>query len=291
MQLAWFGGEPLLAMDLILSITRRLQVIAERAACEFAANITTNGYCLNGRTVDKLEQAGVRSIQVTLDGDRQTHDASRRTVTGKGSFDRILANMLNALERSPKVQFTVRANLLPGQPNRIVGGLESIPYCFRSRITVHLHRVMRGNQPEGFDVDFANELAHTYQALRAVGFSAAVDAYLDPTPGVYCYAERSTGAVIDPTGNVYRCSYTNYDAQERIGVLEPDGSIRPTGKYLDIWQEVVACEPTRCLDCKFLPICGFGCPKLRMSNDSATTCKNRFHFLPDTLRALAGTVE
>src|SRR5690606_12767720 len=44
--LAWFGGEPLLAVDIIGELSRRLIMLCDERRLAYDANITTNGYNL-----------------------------------------------------------------------------------------------------------------------------------------------------------------------------------------------------------------------------------------------------
>jgi uncharacterized protein len=284
--LSWFGGEPLLETKRIAALHPRIHKIAKENACELLSTITTNGYLLNADTARLLHGLNIHTIQITLDGNRQDHDANRITRTNEGTYDTIFANILTFLEINQNGNLVIRVNSTSEHVHSILEVLPEIPTVFRKRVSIHLHAIMNPECPSHFTTEYADELKHIYQKTRSLGFMAAVDNYLDCVSGIYCYAERSTSAVIDPAGNVYRCAYTNYDGKECIGKLQKNGTIKASGSFGDEWEKIVATEPEKCRSCQYLPICGFGCPRLRASEEQNQGCKNRFIFLADTLRAL-----
>ena len=71
------GGEPLLREDIAEIIAR----IRERG---MSCGLNTNGFLVPAR-LDDIR--GVDNVTISLDGDRDAHDANR----GKGSFDRVMA--------------------------------------------------------------------------------------------------------------------------------------------------------------------------------------------------------
>ena len=79
---SWFGGEPLLAPDIIESLSVRLMELAEKRGGEYSAGIVTNGYLLTQEIVDMLVRCKVDNAQVTIDGMGATHDATRRLANG-----------------------------------------------------------------------------------------------------------------------------------------------------------------------------------------------------------------
>lgn len=76
------GGEPLLRKDLA-----ELLWYADRRG--FHVSLTTNGTLLRGRRIRELAPIPKLAINVSVDGLRDSHDHIR----GKGTFDRIVANL------------------------------------------------------------------------------------------------------------------------------------------------------------------------------------------------------
>ena len=104
LSVTWFGGEPLLAPDVIETLTRRLVSLAEEKHAEYQANIITNGYLLDQKNIDLLERCKVHRAQVTVDGLRDAHNATRYLAGGGPTFDRIISNL-----RDNKIPFAVQS--------------------------------------------------------------------------------------------------------------------------------------------------------------------------------------
>ncbi|MBQ9004410.1 MAG: radical SAM protein, partial [Eggerthellaceae bacterium] len=99
----WFGGEPLLACDVIEALSERLQALVEERGGEYHAGIITNGYLLSQDVADMLGRCKVTSAQITIDGLGATHDATRHLAGGGPTFDRIIGNL-----RDAKLPFSVQ---------------------------------------------------------------------------------------------------------------------------------------------------------------------------------------
>jgi len=285
--LAWFGGEPLLAKDYIAKIHPKISEIVVSSKKEFISNITTNGYLLDQDAVKLLRELNIKFVQITLDGNKSVHDQNRKTKDGKGTFDKIFENIITFLDIFEKGIITLRVNAVNKTIGSILHTLNKIPLRFRNRVSLHLHHVMHAKCPKNFSDKFSDNIKEIYKKIRLLGYNIAVDYYLDPGPSVYCYAERATSAVIDPEGYIFKCAYTNFSDKERIGFLDKEGRIKLIGTFESEWKNLVSKEPDKCMNCIYLPICGFGCPRLRLNSFLKNNdCKNRFKFLPDTLTAL-----
>jgi uncharacterized protein len=92
LSVVFFGGEPLLHLDLIETVAGRAR---ERAAGEgrsVSLHVTTNGTLLTPDVASRLAAIGA-AVLVSVDGDRAGHDAHRRFHDGAGSYDVIAANV------------------------------------------------------------------------------------------------------------------------------------------------------------------------------------------------------
>lgn len=67
LDLSWFGGEPLLAKDIVYDLSEYAQQRA-KAGLSYRANMTTNGYLLDVDTASRLVALGVTFFQISLDG-------------------------------------------------------------------------------------------------------------------------------------------------------------------------------------------------------------------------------
>jgi uncharacterized protein len=92
LSIVFFGGEPLLHLDLIETVALRA---GERAAAEgrsVSFHVTTNGTLLTPDAASRLAAIDA-AVLVSIDGDRAGHDAHRRFRDGGGSYDVIASNV------------------------------------------------------------------------------------------------------------------------------------------------------------------------------------------------------
>ena len=106
--ITWFGGEPLMAFDKMLSINNKIK---ELGYIKYNADIITNGYLLKERVIDELDNLKVNSIQITIDGLEETHDKRRPLISGKGSFQQIIENIDLLQTKKPDFRLGIRVNI------------------------------------------------------------------------------------------------------------------------------------------------------------------------------------
>ena len=100
----FFGGEPLLNVDVLEYTFQRGLEIAREKGLYFSASIVTNATIFNKRIENIFKKYGRDTnfnIQLSVDGVKEVHDKFRVTKTGKGSFDIIEKNIpkfLNLLD-------------------------------------------------------------------------------------------------------------------------------------------------------------------------------------------------
>jgi uncharacterized protein len=92
-RLDFFGGEPLLAFDLIQKSVGYLKERLGRRKTEVLVTISSNGTVLTGSILDFLRRNNVY-LQFSIDGSRDVHDRKRRfRSSGRGSYDRVIKNL------------------------------------------------------------------------------------------------------------------------------------------------------------------------------------------------------
>ncbi len=82
----FFGGEPLMCLDTIKNVVAYAREQGEKHGKKFLFTTTTNGVLLGDDATDFFNRE-MENVVLSLDGRKQVHDAIRKTVNGKGSFD------------------------------------------------------------------------------------------------------------------------------------------------------------------------------------------------------------
>jgi uncharacterized protein len=93
LDLSFFGGEPLLAWEALVSFSRYATARAAEKGLRLRQSVTTNGTLLDRARVDALAELGVY-VALSLDGTKDANDLQRPLMSGKSSYD----DTLRALE-------------------------------------------------------------------------------------------------------------------------------------------------------------------------------------------------
>jgi len=286
----WYGGEPLLGMDVIANLTASFRELAERHSFRYAASIVTNGYLLTEATAARLVDLGVGHVQVTIDGPARIHNVKRPLKNGKESFAAIIENLQHA---SDKLSIGVRVNVDKSFTGAIIEELlmELKAAGLQKKVGVYFGMVEPSSQV------CANISESCYETAD---FSAVeIDYYrllLDhdfviqkvPSPlATFCMAQNINAHLIDPEGNLYRCWNHVGDLSRSSGRIDQEFDYQDPN-----FQRLFRLDPFEdpmCRECNLLPTCMGGCPARWADRDMTTSerCEAWKHNLQPMLEIIA----
>lgn len=266
--LTWYGGEPLLAIN---QIDRILTLISEKTNLEIVHhNIITNGYLFDKRAIAVFKKFPLNSIQITLDGLKDTHDESRILIgSEKGSFDTILNNIHTIISEMPETYILIRVNI--DNNNREI--FSDVWNFFYKELKINTNRL---SVYPGF-IKTMNSKRNCWDCTT-LSFHDKKDFYFDlqDKKGINvhfypnkkdkgCIATQLNGYVVGPEGELYRCWYDVGNKSKVWGHIQDNRLENKTlfHKYM-ITGNCFADE--ECKKCAFLPICNGGCPNDRVKN-------------------------
>jgi uncharacterized protein len=198
-----FGGEPLLnprGCVELLTRTRSLGLVH--------AEMVSNGVHLTPELAAQLAAAGLAMVQITFDGARYSHDMVRLTRNGRGTYDKILANVKAAAENTGLL-WNFRVNV----SHRNRSGLdELVDELARAvppeRATLHFALIDDVGLGYHNDVGYTDEFALQLIALHRQAIQHGMFIPISPPlrDCVYCgQVGGATGAVINADGRLYSC--------------------------------------------------------------------------------------
>ena len=114
--LAFLGGEPLVARDVIRLATERAVELSNQTGVTVGFSITTNGTLVTSDDAEFFEANGF-AVTVSLDGPKETHDRLRPYKSGRGSWERIISNIAPLLAVQRKMQVSARVTVTPHNLN------------------------------------------------------------------------------------------------------------------------------------------------------------------------------
>jgi len=258
----FYGGEALMALPMLKRIAGFLSEKAREHNVRFDFNIITNGTLLTRKVVEELLPLGLVAVRVTIDGPRDIHDRQRPFVSGKGSFDTILANVRDIHEIVPVDiganyakenyrRFPELLDYLVGEgvdPKKLKAMVFS-PIMPKSDGSVggdHGHVCASTSEPWMMEAG----LYLRGEAMRR-GFPAP------KLSSAACMIEFENDLVIGYDGGIYKCPVLMGQDQFRVGTLVDGISDYSQSHNLDVWKN------DECLDCAYLPLCFGGCRFMR----------------------------
>ncbi|TCL36192.1 uncharacterized protein EV210_109141 [Anaerospora hongkongensis] len=96
-EIDFFGGEPLLNMDVVRSTVAYVREQEKKTGKIFKLTLTTNAVLLSDDTIEFLNDNNI-SLVLSLDGRREVHDYMRPNAGGKGSYDQAFANIRKTVD-------------------------------------------------------------------------------------------------------------------------------------------------------------------------------------------------
>lgn len=266
LRLVFYGGEPLLSLELVEYISASLKMKAEEAGISYSAAVVTNGTLLTHSVVSRLKAVGIGRAAVTIDGPREVHDSLRPLKTGGGSFDLIINNLKNV---SRMIDLQIGGNYIRENfrsypllldfmldngltPNRIND--VRFDFVMQEREDMALPDFHHGcetiNQPWLFEAGmFLREetLKRGYRTGRI-------------TPAA-CSLEYKQSLVVNYDGSLYKCTGFLGRDDCKVGDIETGISDYRISHNLDNWKN------EECLACEYLPLCFGGCRYMKYVRD------------------------
>jgi len=133
--LDFIGGEPLLAVDVIGEFMRyflwKAVQLNHRWAIHYMISISTNGTLYRNPEVQKFLTLykGRVSLGITLDGNKELHDACRRFADGKPSYD-IAADAVSDCQKRFGQSMTTKLTIAPANVGYLSGAIRNLYEAF-----------------------------------------------------------------------------------------------------------------------------------------------------------------
>ncbi|GAB6119068.1 radical SAM protein [Dysgonomonas termitidis] len=260
--ITWYGGEPLLG---IKSIKRILKQIKDENIPIRRHGMITNGYLLNEENSAFFKDYNLNYIQITLDGDKKSHDSRRVLSNGKGTFDKIIHNIDIFKKYNPDTFVSIRVNL--DETNK-------------SRYTA-LNNMVRERWKDnniGIYPAFVQDFSDGCTSCDMISTNSQVQFYIDLYKNynipVNFYSQLHIGGcgatnlnyyVVGPKGELYKC-WNDIGVKDKVvGFL--DKEMIPNKNVLSQYLAgPTMFDDISCQNCNIFPICSGGCEWLRLEN-------------------------
>lgn len=275
--LAWFGGEPLLAVDGVVEVSDRLRSAAESNDAQVSVSMTTNGHRLTEQTRSRLRDR-IDVYQITLDGPASIHDSQRVTIRGVGTYRTILENIRGVFEDTQsRVVLRINADVRrDGVGDRIADWLsaeiEPLHRRWGARLSISVNPVWDATTTsiDGICLNDAVEAQRLVRLIAAAEASvgSSMPSYmartLDGLGTLSCYAGKPNSVVVGSDGQLYKCTVALDLEANQVGRLREDGTMDIDQTRWSGWVDQNAMSDPSCRRCAFARSCqGISCPLVR----------------------------
>lgn len=256
----WYGGEPLLCVDMIERLTKELRG-AIRPGATYSAGMVTNGYLLTRKIAQKLADCQVGSVQITIDGSKRDHDSRRVPADGRPTYDAIIDNIISCAD---VLQITIRVNVDESNSKEVDALIDELDAKgLRGKVAIYLAAVDNVNDTCSNDIHCFSQRGfsqvETFFMDKASERGFNVIPFTPYEPGVCC-AVSLNSFVIDPLGRLFKCWDEVGKGECAVGNVRE--GVKANSNYLR-WMEYLPNDPV-CGECVMFPACMGGCPHAAM---------------------------
>jgi uncharacterized protein len=289
----FFGGEPLLNHNLNILFLKELnKKIADKTK---TFSMATNGYLLTKERFSEYLDNELKNFQVTIDGNRETHNSLRYTPTDKDTFKTIFDNLISIKQLDREFNITIRVNFMDGEDEKYIEFINKFKKEFKDdkRFIIYFRPIMnykttKFNNNIGLCLKKDAEdkrLIYTrrfYNGKRKKELLTELNFdFLPVKKNYWCEACLKNYYIIGADGMIYKCNIEIGDKKYSIGKITEGKIIYNFDKIY--FEDFSPYDNEECSKCIMLPICQGGC--VRSSRDS--NIKN----CPYTLKGIEEAME
>lgn len=226
LQISWFGGEPLLALDVIDQISDHAKAVARHRGFDFRASITSNAFFLTEEVFERCIDNRIVSYHISLDGDEDLHNRTRVLGSGGPTFHKIWENLRAAARTRHDYSVALRLHYTANNYERVAAFAKQVKAEFGGdpRFQPYFADI---NQQGGKNDDKIVNLSwadkqrissYLYEESGIARESKRAQSYM-------CYAAMANSLLVRSTGRLGKCTVALESDYNDLGRLTETGEI------------------------------------------------------------------
>lgn len=268
---SWFGGEPLLNIDIIEYLSKKMLEVCHKWGIQYRAFMTTNGYLLTADMLKRLLQYRIVKYQITIDGLEKDHNRLRHLNDGTGTFNVIMKNLCEIKReiKTKTIHFIIRSNLVQ-ETKHIDEYLHYMTERFGedTRFAFYFRPVgnWEGTQVERIKGSLLNSMNDVYAYIANGNYRLNYEPHWDSLVDGRCYAGQKNCFVLRSTGRIGKCTMLLNDWKNDLGYIDQEGKMIIDFAKAENWMTI---EAEKCKSCPKRGSCfGRNCPAKDIMSES-----------------------
>jgi uncharacterized protein len=241
--ISWFGGEPLLALDIIEDVSEHVNSLLKRnKKVDYYVDMTTNAYLLDIPVFNNLTRLGISHFQITFDGTREHHNRKRVLAGGGGTFDRLWSNLINMRNQDREFNIDVRLHIDRENSLQIMDFIKQYEDAFkedkRFKLFFRPLSCLGGMNDEKLPVLNETEAKVRMEELKKYMVANNINYKVvdgSQRPWQICSASKLNSFIIRSNGNINKCSVALENVLNHVGRLNKDGTIKVELEKILYW--------------------------------------------------------
>ena len=280
----WFGGEPLLALSDIQSISEALLSYCNMHGLIYRSRMISNGSLLTKEIAKMLSHYNLVSFHLTMDGSCDGYCKSKQTTPFY--YKKVMQAIEDCCEQ---IHINIRLNCHRENLLSILELVTELHQNEKIREHVHLYLAPVQSDKPGVDVYSPYEFAKVHnvflQHLFELQWYEQIRNAVPKPKMTPCHNLLAHSFTVDPQGDFFDCESALGISTYRIGNLDTEITELQSVKQ-KLADEYDASLQEQCRRCCFFPICFSGCPAERIYADDCS-CQGLKKRTLDTLRYIS----
>ena len=267
LEVDFFGGEPLLNMQVVKDLVAYARSIEQEKGKNFRFTLTTNGMLIDDDVIDFANKE-CSNVVLSLDGRKEIHDRFRVDYAGKGSWEQIVPKFQKLVEAREGKNYYMRGTFTHANPDFLKDIEEMLRLGF-TELSMEPVVCAPGDPSALTQEDLAivmdqyERLAELMLQRHKEGRPFTFYHYMIDLKGGPCIYKRVSGCgsgteymAVTPWGDLYPCH--QFVGEEKFKLGDVWNGVQNTG----VQSEFAACNVyarKECRDCWARLYCSGGC--------------------------------
>jgi uncharacterized protein len=230
-----------------------------------------------------FSQHPLNLIQITIDGDRETHDQRRGLINGGGTFDTIIENIDTFFKFNKRTNVSIRMNIDSTNITKFILLHNLLTDKWKDE-NLNIYPAFVSDRSEKcsnncaiLDIEKQNKFIFEMYEKHGIAINLYPELQLSG-----CSATNVNSYLVGPKGELYKC-WNDIGIEDKvIGNLNTEklNNQHILAQYL-VGPSMF--EDQKCIACELFPVCDGGCQWMRLKNINEATnfnlCSNKKNYL------------